>query len=263
MLPLLAATILCLSTLYALRGGLVGNGRILTIAGFDANALLLGVVAVGAAVWFFGPMYGAALIVSVIVHEFGHVAAYRVCGHADARFRLIPLIGGVAISNQVPASQEKDFFITLMGPRICIAPMLLAIAIAQQDFIWMQAPGVGVFLTIFATVTGALNFFNLLPFWPLDGGRCLSVLCNTFWPAGARQVTMAMAGAAIALAIYSQSIAMTVFAVMGVQSLFTAQQIAGFQRPMGGMRGALAAAAYLATLATFGIVGLPLLTSFF
>jgi Zn-dependent protease len=263
MLPFLAATILCLSTLYALRGGLVGNGRALTIAGFDSNAVLMGVLAVGAAVWFFGPMYGAALIVSVMVHEFGHVAAYRVCGHSDARFRLIPLIGGVAISNQVPASQEKDFFITLMGPGICIAPMMLAMALAQMEFIWMQAADVGVFLTIFATVTGALNFFNLLPFWPLDGGRCLSVLCNTFWPGGARQVTMAMAGAAIALAIYSQSLGLTFFALMGVQSLFTAQEIARFQRPMDKRRGALAAAAYTATLATFGVVGWPLLLEFF
>ncbi len=263
MLPLFAAVILCLSTTYALRGGLVGQRGFLTIAGFDTNAVLMGVAAVGAAMYFFSPMYGAALIVSVMIHEFGHVAAYRVCGHADARFRLIPLIGGVAISNQVPASQEKDFFITLMGPGICIAPMVLAYAITQTDFILATYPDVAVFLSIFATVTGALNFFNLLPFWPLDGGRSLAVLCNTFWPAGTRQVTMAMAGAAIAIAIYSQSIAMTVFAVMGVQSLFTAQQIARFQRPMTPARGTLAAAAYLATLATFGLVGWPLLARFF
>jgi Zn-dependent protease len=261
MLSLLFATILCLSTLYALRGGLMGQRGFLTIAGFDANALLMGVAAVGAAVWFFGPMYGAAVIVSVMVHEFGHVAAYRVCGHSDARFRLIPLIGGVAISNQVPASYEKDFFITLMGPGICIAPMVLAMALLEMD--WPYQNGAADFLWTFAIVTGALNFFNLLPFWPLDGGRCLAVLCNTFWPGGARQVTMAMSGAAIAIAIYSQSIAMTVFAVMGVQSLFTAQAIAQFQRPMTPTRGALAAAAYAATLATFGTVGWPLLRSFF
>lgn len=261
MLPLLAAAILCLSTLYALRGGLVGNGRALTIAGFDTNAVLMGVLAVAAAAYFFGPMYGAALILSVMVHEFGHVAAYRVCGHSDARFRLIPLIGGVAISNQIPASQEKDFFITLMGPGICIAPMVLAIALT--DVAWSISPEAGMFLAIFASVTGALNFFNLLPFWPLDGGRCLSVLCNTFWPGGARQVTMAMAGAAIALAIYSQSLGLTFFALMGVQSLFTAQQLTRFQRPMRPLRALLATAAYAATLATFGLTGWPLLTRFF
>ncbi len=261
MLPLLAATMLCLTTLYALRGGLVGEHRFLTIAGFDANAVMLGVAAVGAAVWFYGPMYGAAVIVSVMVHEFGHVAAFRVCGHSDARFRLIPLMGGVAISDQIPASYEKDFFITLMGPGICIAPMVLAVVIVQQDFIWEFSPDAAVFLSIFATVTGALNFFNLLPFWPLDGGRCLHVLCNTLWPGGARQVTMAMSGAAIAVAIYSQSLALVFFALLGVQSLFSAHQIARSQRPMTRTRGLLAAAAYFATLAAFGITGWPLMSA--
>jgi Zn-dependent protease len=195
------------------------------------------------------------------VHEFGHVAAYRVCGHADARFRLIPLLGGVAISDQVPASHEKDFFITLMGPGICIAPMVLALALV--DVAAGYSADAADFLWIFATVTGALNFFNLLPFWPLDGGRCLAVLCNTFWPGGARQVTLAMSGALIALGIYSQNFILVAFALMGAQSLFAAEQIARFQRPMGKRRGALAAAAYVATVAVFGKVGWPLMTGFF
>jgi Zn-dependent protease len=261
MLPLFVAVMLCLTTLYALRDGLVGRGRMVTLAGFDTNALGLGVLAVGAAVYFFGPMYGAALILSVMIHEFGHVAAYRVCGHSDARFRLIPLIGGVAISNQLPASHEKDFFITLMGPGICIAPMVLAMTMLEFD--WAYDSQVADFLWTFAMVTGALNFFNLLPFWPLDGGRCLSVLSATFFPAFAHQVTIAMAAAAIVLAIYSQSMGLTFFALMGAQNLMRGQNITRFQRPMSMGRGAIAAAAYAATLAAFGLVGWPLLNWFF
>jgi Zn-dependent protease len=260
MLAFLAAIFMCLATLYALRGGLVGDGRVLTIAGFDTNALLMGAAAVGAAMYFFGPMFGLALIVSVMVHEFGHVAAFRVCGHTDARFRLIPLIGGVAISNQLPASQEKDFFITLMGPGICIAPMVLATALLQTE--WIYAVGAGEFLWTFATVTGALNFFNLLPFFPLDGGKCLSVLCNTFWPSGARQVTMALSAAAIVMAVLSQSLGLMFFALMGAQNLLMGQDVTRLQRPMGRQRGMLAAGAYFATLATFGLIGWPLLSSF-
>ncbi|MGL4237983.1 metalloprotease [Tabrizicola sp.] len=261
MLPLFVATIFLLTTLYALRGGLVGNGRALTVAGFDTTALLMGVAAVAAAVYFFDPMYGVALILSVMVHEFGHVAAYRVCGHSDARFRLIPLIGGVAISDQVPASHEKDFFITLMGPGICIAPMVLAMALLELD--WAYDSQLADFLWTFAIVTGALNFFNLLPFWPLDGGRCLSILCHTFWPGGARQVTIVMSAAAIALAVMSQSMGLTFFALMGAQNLMFGGDVAPFQRPMSKRRGALAAGAYLATIAAFGLTGWPLLDWFF
>jgi Zn-dependent protease len=261
MLPLFVAVMLCLTTLYVLRGGLVGQGGVITLAGLDANALGMGVLAVGAAVYFFGPMYGLALILSVMVHEFGHVAAYRICGHSDARFRLIPLIGGVAISDQLPASHEKDFFISLMGPGICIAPMVLAMALLELN--WPYESPTADFIWIFATVTGALNFFNLLPFWPLDGGRCLSILSTTFVPRFAQQVTMAMAAAAIVLAIYTQSLGLTFFALMGAQSLIRGQDVTRFQRPMSMGRGALAAAAYLATLAAFGSVGWPLIARFF
>ncbi len=261
MLPLFVAVMLCLTTLYALRGGLVGKGGVVTLAGFDANALVMGVLAVGAAVYFFGPLYGLALILSVMVHEFGHVAAYRVCGHSDARFRLIPLIGGVAISDQVPASHEKDFFITLMGPGICIAPMVLAMALLELD--WPHDTATADFIWTFATVTGAINFFNLLPFWPLDGGRCLSILSATFFPRFAQQVTMAMAAAAIVLAISTQSLGLTFFALMGAQSLIRGHDVTRFQRPMSLSRGALAAAAYFATLAAFGLVGWPLITWLF
>ncbi|MFO1201099.1 MAG: M50 family metallopeptidase [Tabrizicola sp.] len=248
-------------TVYTLRGGLVGSRHVLTFAGFDMSALFLGLLAVGAAVYFFDPMYGAALILSVMVHEFGHVAAYRICGHSDARFRLIPLIGGVAISSQVPASQEKQFFISLMGPGICLAPMALAMAIAYLD--WPDYAPVADFLWVFATVTAAINFFNLLPFWPLDGGRCISILAHTFVPGLAGQVTMAMAASAIALAVYTQSMGMMFFAMMGAQSLIRGGDVASVQRPMSASRGLLCTAAYLATLAGFGTTGWPLLARFF
>jgi Zn-dependent protease len=261
MLPLFAATILCLATLYALRGGLVGHHRFLAFAGFDINAFGLGVLAVGAAAWFFGPLYGAAVILSTMVHEFGHVAAFRVCGHSDARFRLIPLIGGVAISNQHPASQEKDFFITLLGPAICLGPMALAYA-----FSWEYAetyPYVVEFLWTFAMVTGAMNFFNLMPFFPLDGGRCISILCNSIWPAGAQFITLAMSAAAVALAIHTASISLGFFAVMGLQSLAYYQRLSQVQRPMEIPRALLAVAAYATTMAAFGIVGWPVIRWFF
>jgi Zn-dependent protease len=261
MLPIVIAVIMCLSTLYALRGGLVGRHGFLTFAGFDINALGMGVLAIGAAAWFFGPLYGAALILSVMVHEFGHVAAYRVCGHSDARFRLIPLIGGVAISDQHPASQEKDFFITLLGPAICIAPMVLAYAVS-----WEYAetyPYLVEFLWTFAMVTGALNFFNLMPFFPLDGGRCISILCNAFWPAGTQIITLAMSAAAVALAIHTGSFGLMFFALMGLQSLSYYQRLSQVQRPMEMPQAGLAVAAYVTTMATFGIIGWPLITWFF
>jgi Zn-dependent protease len=269
MIFILIAFALCLATLYALRGGLTGRGRFVTIAGFDMQSLGLGVFAIAVAAYWFGPMFGAAIILAVMIHEFGHVAAYRVCGHSDARFRLIPLLGGVAISNQHPASQEKDFFITLLGPAICIAPMVLAYALS--DYMTSEASGYFVydypnvvnFLYTFALIMGAINFFNLLPFWPLDGGRIIATLTNTYAPQHVRNVTLAMTGLAIAIAVTMQSWFLLAFLIFSLSSVQQAIMLNQVQRRMGPQRGLWAVAAYAFTMATFGFVGWPLLTRFF
>jgi Zn-dependent protease len=269
MIFILIALAFCAATLYALRGGLRAQGRFVTIAGFDMQSLGLGLFAIAVAGYWFGPLFGAAIILAVMIHEFGHVAAYRVCGHSDARFRLIPLLGGVAISNQHPASQEKDFFITLLGPAICIAPMVLAYALsdymnsAASGYLIYDYPMVVDFLFTFATVMGAINFFNLLPFWPLDGGRIIAIICNTYAPQHVRNLTLAMTGLAIAIAVTTQSwflLAFLIFSLSSVQQSIMLNQV---QRRMGPARGLWATAAYVATMAAFATVGWRLLLRFF
>ena len=233
-------------TLHALRGGLMGRQG-MTIAGMDPQGLLLGLVAVAAATYFYGIQYGVALILSVMIHEFGHVAAYRVCGHSDARFRLVPLMGGVAISSSLPATQMKDFFITLMGPGISVAPMVLAYAVSAV--LWDSAPETAYFLYVFGTVTAILNLFNLLPFWPLDGGRCLRVLAYRINPGLARQVTFAMSGALIAFGVWQRSMLLVFLALLGVQSAFQADTLAGVQHRLAWSQWRWALAAYAFTFA--------------
>lgn len=89
-----------------------------TILGLDPQGLGISALAVIAAVIFFGPVFGICIILVIVIHEFGHVAAFRVAGHHDASFRLVPLMGGYAISNRAVDTQEEDVFITLMGPAI-------------------------------------------------------------------------------------------------------------------------------------------------
>ena len=260
MIELVAALFLLAAALYTLRGGMIGPGRGLRVVGFDTNAIGLGVVAIAAAVWFFGWQFGAALIITVVIHEYGHVVAYRICGHSDARFRLIPLFGGVAISNKLPASHENDLFISLMGPAICLAPMVLCFALS--DLVVEQAWGVANFLYILGLVMGSLNFFNLLPFWPLDGGKITRVLTFTYIPGATRGVSIAMSATAAALCVLSGSFFLLVFVLMGWPGLMQSEQLITMQRPMSKRRGLWATAAYLATLLAFGVGGSPLLHSF-
>lgn len=257
---LIAGVAYCLATLFILRGGLRSPRRHTEIVGMDVEGGFMAIASIGFAMWFFGPLYGLALILVVVIHEFGHVAAFRICGHDDARFRLVPLMGGVAISNQIPASQEKQFFISLMGPAIGIGPMILAfglVPLAAQIH-----PMAASFLWVFGSVTGALNFFNMLPFWPLDGGKMIQILAYSFWPPLALALGTVMSAAFIVAAIGLQSILLFFFALMGAQSLFHAGQVIQVQRPMSRRRALLATAAYLFTAATLATGGLGLILSY-
>lgn len=213
---LVAGILACLATAYALRGGLTSRSGT-TILGLDPQGIGISVLAVIAAVFFFGPVFGLAIIVVVVIHEFGHVAAFRVAGHDDASFRLVPLLGGYAISSREPDSQEEQVFVTLMGPAICLAPMVLAyglVPIASTSF----PQAVGPLLT-FAGICGALNFFNLLPIWPLDGGRLTASILSVFHdrlPFYVFCVTVALIGV---FALLSQSLFIGLFALFTVQHL--------------------------------------------
>lgn len=245
MFVLLASAVLCLMMLLVLRDGLVSSNG-LTIVGMDMQGLGLGVLAFVAAAYYFGPLYGVAIVLSVMVHEFGHVAAFRIAGHDDARFRLIPLMGGVAISDRAPDSQAHDFFITLMGPGICLAPM--AMAYSLSGLLADIAPQAAEFLWVFAIVTGALNFFNLLPFWPLDGGRCVRILTDTFTPGATNYITIGMSAALAAAAVAMQSMALFFFAILGAQSLFSLSEVWLQKAPLTKRQGLVALAAYAFTM---------------
>ncbi len=185
----------------------------------------------------------------LVAEDVSHVAAYRVCGHADARFRLVPLMGGLAISGSLPASHDKDFFISLMGPAIGLAPMTLAFVLS--DAAYDQAPQLGDFLWTLGKVIAVLNFFNLLPLWPLDGSKFLMLVFHTFFPSQTQNLTYVMSGAALAAGLYMQSIFLIVFVLFSVQGLLRSGTLLKIQRKMSKGRAALCLACYVATLAAF------------
>lgn len=213
---LIAGIIACLATGYALRGGLISRTKT-TILGMDPQGIGISALAVIAAVFLFGPVFGLSIILVVVIHEFGHVAAFRVSGHDDARFRLVPLLGGYAISNRQPDTQEHSVFITLMGPAICVAPMLLAYGLAQVSLSVMPL-AYGPLVT-FASICGALNFFNLLPIWPLDGGRLTATITPIFHERAPFYIFASFAALIAVAAIVSQRFFLLIIVAMTVQHL--------------------------------------------
>ena len=98
---------------------------------------------------------------------------------------------------------------------------------------------------------GALNFLNLLPLWPMDGGRIMQVLTAAVAPSQVRNVSILMSGLALIAALKLQSLIWMLFVALSVRGLFQSAEIAGMQRAMGPRRAALAGAAYLATAVAY------------
>jgi Zn-dependent protease len=112
----------------------------------------------------------APLLLGVILfHEFGHWLAMRMLGYRNLQILMLPLIGGVTFGQETTYKASHRVIVSLMGPfpGIILGTALLA-------FNGMQ----GETLPLLAILLLAVNYLNLLPFMPLDGGQLLKTLIS-------------------------------------------------------------------------------------
>lgn len=227
--------------------------------GSALGSVVLGLMSVAAAIWVAGIEGGIAIILVVMVHEYGHVAAFRVAGHADAQFRLIPFLGGIASSSRLPASRGHDVYITAMGPGICLALMCAA-------FVGSELAGdtpFGDFLSLLGYVTAVLNAFNLLPIWPLDGGRMVHAVIATVSPSLATRLMYAFCALIMLGALFLQSVFGFVLALIAFQSVAGANALSARLAPLTFEQAVYGALAWLLMLGCFGYAAHPIVLAVF
>ncbi|MFP4680196.1 MAG: M50 family metallopeptidase [Chitinispirillaceae bacterium] len=117
--------------------------------------------------WGMGVAAYAGLVVSVMIHECGHLAAARISGLEVASVTLYPF-GGVALRGERGLGQEC--WVSLAGPAasMIFAGVFFLLHVTGKEFLW-SVSGLGIFnFLVYANLS--LAFLNFLPFYPLDGG---------------------------------------------------------------------------------------------
>ena len=199
----------------AWKRGFAGVGAVVLVALGKLKFLLLGLTKLStfASMFaFFGVywnLYGwplaLGLVISIYIHEMGHVMEIRKLGIDAGAPLFIPGLGAVVMLKQHVDDPVVDAKIGLAGPVWGTLAGLAAFGVyfATHSLVWAAI----------AQLTGWINLFNLIPIWQLDGSRAFHALSR-----GGR---LAIVGVAVLLFFITDQKMLLAVAAVGAYRAFT------------------------------------------
>jgi Zn-dependent protease len=167
--------------------------QLVRIAGIDVriHATFFLLLAWFGYVYFAEGGYGAMIIglsfiillfVCVVLHEFGHALAARAYGINTPDITLLP-IGGIARLERMPDKPWQELVVALAGPAVNVVIAFGLYVVLGRFFgmgdLQQMIEGSGNLLAKLLAINVILVVFNMLPAFPMDGGRVLRALLAT------------------------------------------------------------------------------------
>jgi Zn-dependent protease len=142
---------------------LLTKGKLVLLGLTKLNTLLSMLVSIGFYWALYGWKFGLGFVLSIYVHEMGHVIALARYGIPASAPMFIPGFGAFVRLKAYPASPGEDARVGLAGPLYGLGAALACMGIGIIT-------GSGLFSAL-AKVGAWINVFNLIPVWQLDGSR--------------------------------------------------------------------------------------------
>ena len=186
----------------------LGTVLVKLIKGVGGTKLALSAASFGAYSILWDWRFAVTIMLCLGIHESGHVWAMRRVGMATRGFYFIPFFGGAAVPDSAFPSAYAEGYVALLGPIWGLFTAAVAYAI-------FHATGEPVF-GVAACWMAFVNLLNLIPLYPLDGGRVLrSIMQSVHGRAGT--VTMLVVGAIAAALCMWQGY--WLFAILGLAGI--------------------------------------------
>ena len=156
-----------------------------------------------------GVVFVLLIFLCVLLHEYGHVAAAAYYGIKTPSITLLP-IGGLASLERMPERPVSELIVALAGPAVNVVIFAILLLVLGARFDYSQIDSIERASMSLSGRLAAVNLilvlFNLIPAFPLDGGRVLRALLSMRFDRARATLYAARIGQAFAV----------VFAVIGL-----------------------------------------------
>lgn len=213
-----------------------------------AMAIGTGVVSLLTFALAFGLETSIFLVVALLIHEFGHLLAYRLIGQPWGRLVFLPFLGAIAVPRMGFTSQGQIVFAAAMGPAFSVIVPLIAVF-----WVWsgLPEPQVAVVLGIVAC---GLNLFNLLPVEPLDGGVVLRSVLVRIMGQYARFGLMIFGVAIITAGFAMEQVLLVIFGALALVANIRKRSIDPGLKPMSRLAVSISGFAFMSVVAAYSVL---------